>query len=145
MISTGGFGYPKEEGIRIAVDEINAFLLHNDMLIYLVVFDTVATMLGTKLYPDLEAYIEYHYVEEKLKEEYSAARLKPAKWSDFCYRASRSNAMAEECRTVEDRRIAEECRTTKDIDEFDFEEQHESRLEERLKHSSDTFSEYLMA
>ena len=26
LISTGGFGYPKEEGMRIAVDEINANL-----------------------------------------------------------------------------------------------------------------------
>lgn len=25
LISTGGFGYPKEEGMRIAVDEIHAF------------------------------------------------------------------------------------------------------------------------
>lgn len=31
LISTGGFGYPKEEGMRIAVDEINAFLLGNEM------------------------------------------------------------------------------------------------------------------
>ena len=39
LISTGGYGYPKEEGMRIAVDEIHAFLLNSDMQIYLVVFD----------------------------------------------------------------------------------------------------------
>lgn len=70
LIATGSFGYPKEEGLRIAVDEINAFLLHHDMLIYLVVFDEKATTLGEKLYPDLEAYIDRHYVEEKSSEEY---------------------------------------------------------------------------
>ena len=43
LISTGSFGFPKEEGIRIAVDEINAFLLKNDMQIYLVVFDENST------------------------------------------------------------------------------------------------------
>ncbi|MBQ8040908.1 MAG: macro domain-containing protein, partial [Lachnospiraceae bacterium] len=32
LIATGGFGYPKEEGMRIAVDEINAFLLKHFML-----------------------------------------------------------------------------------------------------------------
>ena len=32
LIATGGFGYPKEEGMRIAVDEINAFLLSHNML-----------------------------------------------------------------------------------------------------------------
>ena len=54
LISTGGFGYPKEEGMRIAVDEISAFLLKNDMQIYLVVFDEKSTSLGGKLYPGLE-------------------------------------------------------------------------------------------
>ena len=52
LISTGGFGYPKEQGIRIAVDEINAFLLKKDMLVYLVVFDEKATRMGKNLYPD---------------------------------------------------------------------------------------------
>jgi len=54
LISTGNFSYPKEEAMRIAVDEINAFLLHHDMLVYLVVFDETATVLGRKLYPALE-------------------------------------------------------------------------------------------
>ena len=70
LISTGGFGYPKEEGMRIAVDEINAFLLSNEMKIYLVVFDEKATSLGGKIYPDLEEYIDYNYVGKANEEEY---------------------------------------------------------------------------
>ena len=62
LIATGSFGYPKEEGMRIALDEINAFLMKQDMLVYLVVFDTAATKLGLNLYPDLEAYIDQNYV-----------------------------------------------------------------------------------
>ena len=62
LIATGSFGYPKEEGMRIALDEINAFLMKQDMLVYLVVFDTAATKLGLNLYPDLEAYIDHNYV-----------------------------------------------------------------------------------
>ena len=46
LIATGSFGYPKEEGMRIAVDEIHAFLLHSDMLVYLVVFDEKAVRMG---------------------------------------------------------------------------------------------------
>jgi len=65
LIATGSYGYPKEEGMRIALDEINAFLLKHDMLIYLVVFDTAATKLGFQLYPDLEAYIDHNYVCDK--------------------------------------------------------------------------------
>lgn len=73
LISTGGFGYPKEEGMRIAVDEIHSFLLHTDMQIYLVVFDEKATRMGRSLYPDLEAYIDRNYVQERFEEEYDDA------------------------------------------------------------------------
>ena len=73
LISTGGFGYPKEEGMRIAVDEIHGFLLHTDMDIFLVVFDEKATRMGRNLYPDLEAYIDLNYVQERNEEEYGGA------------------------------------------------------------------------
>lgn len=53
-----------------AADEIHAFLLENEMLIYLVVFDGQSTRLGEKLYSDLETYIDRNYVEEKQAEEY---------------------------------------------------------------------------
>lgn len=70
LISTGNLGYPKEESLRIGVDEINAFLLWNDMLVYVVVFDAEATRLGQKLYPDLDEYIDRNYVAEKMEAEY---------------------------------------------------------------------------
>ena len=121
LIATGGFGYPKEEGMRIAVDEINAFLLKNDMLICLVVFDAKATALGEKLYPALEAYIDHNYVKEKREEEYSVSRLN----AEY---AARRTAVYEH----------------DEVSSPDFCEMHESRLEERMKHLTDTFSQYLM-
>lgn len=125
LISTGGFGYPKEEGMRIAVDEIHAFLLENEMQIYLVVFDTKATMLGEKIYPDLEEYIDYNYVRNKREEEYGVHFYNV----QLLERQTRNHAAAD---------AFEE-----DL-ELDFEAQHESKLEERMKHISDTFSQYLM-
>ena len=125
LISTGGFGYPKEEGMRIAVDEIHAFLLENEMQIYLVVFDTKATMLGEKIYPDLEEYIDHNYVRNKREEEYGVHLYN----AQLLERQTRNHAAAD---------AFEE-----DL-ELDFEAQHESKLEERMKHISDTFSQYLM-
>lgn len=125
LISTGGFGYPKEEGMRIAVDEIHAFLLENEMQIYLVVFDTKATMLGEKIYPDLEEYIDHNYVRNKREEEYGVHLYN----AQLLERQTRNHAAAD---------VFEE-----DL-ELDFEAQHESKLEERIKHISDTFSQYLM-
>lgn len=189
LISTGGFGYPKEEGMRIAVDEINAFLLSNEMDIFLVVFDTKATQLGEKIYPGLEAYIDHNYVKEVREEEYGDAYFSSMRPSEPGYDRYLSNAQMVERRTrrnaeAQKRELSDfsvksvppvsavpkaekqsftgsifKKKKTKDIvldeaisineccDEaplFDFEEQHESKLQERMRHMSDTYSEYLM-
>lgn len=143
LISTGGFGYPKEEGMRIAVDEISAFLLSNDMLIYLVVFDQKSTMLGQKIHSDLEVYIDHHYVSEKWEEEYRSQNfrsLRPGDAGERAYLPSAEPIVSAEEECLEEDSICE-CDTAPF---FDFEKQHESRLEERMKHISDTFSQYLM-
>ena len=124
LIATGSFGYPKEDGMRIAVDEINAFLLKHEMLIYLVVFDPKATQLGLKLYPDLEAYIDHNYVCDKLQQKLRRPRM-------LSNMASQSIATS-----------MEECNQTS-AEDFDFLEQYESALNERMRHLSDTFQQYL--
>lgn len=154
LISTGSFGYPKEEGMRIAVDEVNAFLLENNMEIYLVVFDEKATGLGKRLYPDLEAYIDLKYVEEQ--EEYAATTprdtAQPRVARDFTANCMPMAMPVEEKSrksflkgTILKKSAKSAERTYEACEEvFDFEEEHESRLQERMKHLSDTFSQYLM-
>ena len=39
LISSGIYGYPKDQALRIAISAIRAFLLKHDMKVYLVVFD----------------------------------------------------------------------------------------------------------
>ncbi len=213
LISTGGFGYPKEEGMRIALDEINAFLLNHDMLIYLVVFGEKATALGEKLYPDLEEYIDSNYVERKTREEYSECfvpnnertesfkegprpRAGAAKKIFGLFRTERRKSESEpeekthgrpdmpgagagalpgaasasagspmasnpamplmpsaKFETLSapamakpqkpDEEESEEC-AANEAAWLGFEEEHESKLAERMKHLSDTFSEYLL-
>ena len=139
LIATGSFGYPKEEGLRIAVDEINAFLLEQDMLIYLVVFDNRATELGKKLYPDLEAYIDFHYVCEKRKEEYG---------NRYFDSPRKGMARFEEREEICFYEEADDCsvKSVFDMDYSDycnFQEESHKALKERMKHLSDTFQEYL--
>ncbi len=123
LIATGGFGYPKEEGMSIAVDEINKFLLRHDMMIYLVVFDAKATELALRLQPALDAYIDHHYVDEKYKEEYGKR-----------YRSYKIEAPSICCQRVSESSMA---------DDYEFEEIDEAALSERMRHMSDTFQEYL--
>lgn len=132
LISTGGFGYPKEEGMRIAVDEINAFLLNNEMDIFLVVFDSKAAQLGSKIYPELEEYIDQNYVEEVNEEEYDGYDEKRILNS-----ISSNSLPVESLTSIGSAKLNE-------IEPIDFEVQHESKLNERIKHMSDTYSEYLM-
>lgn len=66
LISTGVYGYPKEEALNIAINSINEFLFKNEMDIYLVVFDNSSFVISSKLFSDIKEYIDNEYV---LKEE----------------------------------------------------------------------------
>ncbi len=174
LIATGSFSYPKEEGMRIAVDEINAFLLHNEMDVILVVFGTRETALGERIYPNLEAYIDHHYVYARREEEYGDSHFGSIPRTDARYSAYAEARADMETRLEKNRRgifasrmfsakalssgsadsnPAERmedadgpCASEKMLpaEGTDFTEEHESNLKERMTHLSDTFSEYLM-
>jgi O-acetyl-ADP-ribose deacetylase (regulator of RNase III) len=64
LISSGIYGYPKQEALRVAVAAIQDFLRDNDMTVYLVVFDKTAVAISEQLLGAVEAYIDEHYVDE---------------------------------------------------------------------------------
>lgn len=160
LISTGCFGYPKEEGMRIALDEINAFLMSHDMLVYLVVFDTVSTKLGLNLYPNLEAYIDHNYVCEKREEEYGNRYFGSVVKGAVGYDAYKQERERVEKALKVPLEIDECCMSMEfvcsapsksinvndmDVDSYeDFYEENESALKERMKHLADTFQQYLL-
>ena len=63
LISSGVYGYPKDQALRAAVDAIGAFLLRNDMTVYLAVFDRQAYQISSRLFADIAEYIDDHYVD----------------------------------------------------------------------------------
>ena len=63
LISSGNFGYPKDEALDIATNAIKNFLLENDMLIYLVVFDRESFKINKDLFDSITQYIDDNYVE----------------------------------------------------------------------------------
>ena len=160
LISTGGFGYPKEEGMRIAVDEIHAFLLNSDMQIYLVVFDEKAPKMGKNLYPDLEAYIDLNYVRERREEEYgdaaplppAAAKLsaekKPEKPGLLQSVFQKPRPSEDEAFDISGVEYIEEARLFDEkkplLDEDAAIEEMERKLAERMTHMADTFPQYLL-
>ena len=53
LISSGVYGYPKDQALKVAVDEITAFLLTEDMLVYIVIYDKSAYQISEKLFDDI--------------------------------------------------------------------------------------------
>lgn len=88
LISSGIYGYPKDQALRIAVDTISEFLLENDMTVFLVVFDKKAYRISETLFADIEAYIDDRYVDAHTDS--SAQRLRrmelfrESHWVDAC-------------------------------------------------------------
>ena len=65
LISSGIYGYPKGEAFKVAVTAIQDFLLENEMMVYLIVFDKAAVEISEMLYTSIEKYIDDKYVDEK--------------------------------------------------------------------------------
>ena len=63
VISSGAYGYPKDQALQVAVDTIGAFLLEHDMTVYLVVFDRAAYTIGRTRFAHIAAYIDDRYVD----------------------------------------------------------------------------------
>ena len=64
LISSGVYGYPKDQALKVAVDVIGDFLLENDMTVYIVIFDKASYQIGGRLFSDITAYISDRYAEE---------------------------------------------------------------------------------
>ena len=64
LISSGVYGYPKNQALKVAIDVISDFLLENEMKVYIVIFDKAAYKISEKLFSDIAEYIDDNYVDE---------------------------------------------------------------------------------
>ena len=69
LISSGLYGYPKEEALRVGTSAIQDFLQnpeHDDLEVTMVVFDQSALAVSRKLLFMVKSYIDDHYVFARL-------------------------------------------------------------------------------
>ena len=64
LISSGVYGYPKDQALEVAIDVISSFLLENEMTVYIVIFDKAAYQISEKLFSDIAEYIDDNYADE---------------------------------------------------------------------------------
>ncbi len=77
LISSGVYGYPKDQALKVAIDVISDFLLKNEMKVYIVIFDKAAYKISEKLFSDIAEYIDDNYADEH---------------TDYCRESMRMNA-----------------------------------------------------
>ena len=75
LISSGVYGYPKDQALRVAVNAIGEFLLKHDMLVYLVIFDRSSYQFSSKLFSSVAEYIDDHYADEHADRSFEHRRL----------------------------------------------------------------------
>jgi len=64
LISSGIYGYPKDEAITVATSAIGEWLMKNDMDVSLVVFDKAAFAVSNDLLGEVKAYVDENYVDD---------------------------------------------------------------------------------
>jgi len=77
LISSGIYGYPKDEALIVATSAVKEWLMREDMDVYLVVFDKAAFALSNELLGDVKTFIDQNYVDEK---NIRYARKRPPPW-----------------------------------------------------------------
>ena len=65
LISSGIYGYPKDEALEVARSAIEDFLRDHDMEVYLAVFDKSSFQISKALLGDVKSYIDQHYVDTR--------------------------------------------------------------------------------
>lgn len=63
LISSGTYKFPKEKAFKTAFDTISAFLMENEMTVYIVVYDKKALLISEKLFSNIKEYIDDRYVD----------------------------------------------------------------------------------
>lgn len=67
VISSGIYGYPKVEAIKIASKAIKDFLETNDMIVYLVVYDKETFQISEQLFLSVQSFINEKMVKQEVR------------------------------------------------------------------------------
>ena len=68
LISSGAYGYPKEQVLKFAIQVITGFLDEHELDIYLCVFDRTSYQFSQELFDEISEFIDDEYAEEQEEE-----------------------------------------------------------------------------
>ncbi|MBR4017993.1 MAG: macro domain-containing protein [Clostridia bacterium] len=131
LISSGIFGYPKDQALRIAIETISAFLMHNDMTVYIVIFDKAAYKISSKVFADIEEYIDDRYVDDHVDERSERRRADQLKLGKLWAKNSYDTCDSAPCYSMPMASMAQEAAKP-------------ASLDDALKDIDESFSEMLL-
>lgn len=128
LLATGTYGFPKDEALKIALNEISNFLMKHEMEVHLVVYDKESFEVSGKLFSEIKEFIEEDEVDPAPRFMCSEKRF---------HRAGSSMKLS--------RRVRDEFADAGVLSDFDsFDAFDEDALKARIEHMDKTFQEYLM-
>ena len=71
LISSGTYGYPKDQVLKFAIRVITEFLFDHELMVYLCVFDRTSYEFSKKLFSEIREVIDDDYVEDYEDEEFA--------------------------------------------------------------------------
>jgi len=66
LISSGIYGYPKNEALRVATSAVTEFLMEHELNVYLAVLARDEFVVSRELMGDVKSYVDGHYVKKHL-------------------------------------------------------------------------------
>ena len=64
LISSGVYGYPKDQVLKFAIQTITEFLFDHELTVYICAFDKESYYFSQKLFSDIQEFINDEYVDE---------------------------------------------------------------------------------
>ena len=77
LISSGVYGYPKDQVLKFAIQTITEFLFDHELNVYICVFDKESYSFSQKLFNEIRAFIDDDYVGTHSDDAYDASCSEP--------------------------------------------------------------------
>lgn len=74
LISSGTYGYPKDQVLKFAIQVITEFLFDHELMVYICVFDRTSYEFSKKLFSEIREVIDDDYVEDYEDEKFADVR-----------------------------------------------------------------------
>jgi O-acetyl-ADP-ribose deacetylase len=82
LLSSGIYGYPKEEALQVALETITKFLESHELDVFLVIYDKNTLEISTSLLGEIESYIDDHYSGENTEFEERSLNFTMVEYSE---------------------------------------------------------------